>query len=77
MTPPMKPLGLLGVALLACLTAAVFGAAPLAAWVDGSVLAGTVAQQAADGWLETAGRLGLTRPYESARRAVRAIEGAH
>jgi len=73
----MKPVGLLGVALLACLTAAVFGAAPLAAWVDGSVFAGTVVQQAADGWLEAAGRLGLTRPYAAARRAVRDLEGAH
>ena len=38
----VTPRRLLGIALLACITAALFGAAPLAAWVDHSVAGGTV-----------------------------------
>ena len=40
-----------GIALVGCFVAALFGADPLAAWVDASVAGGTVVQQAADAWL--------------------------
>jgi hypothetical protein len=69
--------GLLLMALLGCGSAAVFGAAPLAAWVDGSIANGTVIQQAADAWLHLTQRAGLDRPYDSLRRDVRDAEAAH
>ena len=68
---------LLVVALLGCVTAAVFGAAPLASWVSASSLAGTQVEQATDGWLGLTRRMGLDRPYDLARRAVRTAESAH
>jgi hypothetical protein len=69
--------GLLLMALLGCGSAAVFGAAPLAAWVDGSIANGTVIQQAADAWLHLTQRAGLDRPYDSLRRDVRDAEASH
>jgi hypothetical protein len=69
--------GLLLIALLGCGSAAVFGAAPLAAWVDGSIANGTAIQQAADAWLHLTQRIGLDRPYDSLRREVRDAEAAH
>lgn len=67
---------LLAIALLGCFTAALFGAAPLAAWVDASIMGGTVVEQAAEAWLGLAQRLGLDRPYDAIRRAVRDAEAA-
>ena len=71
----MTPRRLLGIALLACITAALFGAAPLDAWVNASIAGGTVVQQAADAWLDVTQRLGLDRPYDALRRVVRNVEG--
>jgi hypothetical protein len=65
---------LFGVALLGCMVAALFGAKPLAAWVDTSPLSGTVIQQVADTWRDVAERTGLTRPYETLHIAVRQFE---
>jgi hypothetical protein len=72
----VTPRQLLGLAVLSCLVAALFGAAPLAAWVDASVADGTVVQQAADGWNQLAQRIGLDRPYDALRHLVRDAEGA-
>jgi hypothetical protein len=72
----VTPLSLLAIALLGCVTAAVFGAAPLAAWVDASILGGTAAERAAEAWLGATQRLGLDRPYVAIRRAVRDAEAA-
>lgn len=68
---------LLGNSLLACLVAAVLGAAPLAGWVDASILGGTVVQKAADDWLALTQRVGLDWPYKALREAIRAAEAAH
>ena len=73
----VTPRELLGLALLACLSAALLGAKPLASWVDSSIVADTVVEEAADGWLSLTQRLGFDRPYEALRQAVRAAEGAH
>ena len=67
---------LFGASLLACATAAVFGAKPLADWVDGSIVAGTVVQDAADGWLALTQKAGLERPYDLLRAAIRQAENA-
>ncbi|HEY2619812.1 MAG TPA: hypothetical protein VGI78_20890 [Acetobacteraceae bacterium] len=67
---------MLGIAILSCFVAALFGAAPLAAWVDASILSGTVVQQVADSWHELTQRVGFDRPYEALRRAVREAEAA-
>jgi len=74
--PEVTPRGLLGIALLGCLVAALFGAAPLAAWVDSSIAEATVVQQVADAWHDMARRLMLDRPYDALRRAVRDAEAA-
>lgn len=68
--------GLLLIALLGCISAAAFGAAPLAAWVDGSIANGTAVQDVADGWLRMTQIVGLDRPYEFVRREVRDAEAA-
>lgn len=68
---------LLGIALLGCIVAALFGAVPLAAWVDASIAGGTVVQQAADAWLGLTQRVGLDRPYDALRHAIRDAEAAH
>jgi hypothetical protein len=68
---------LLGLALLACLTSALLGAKPLANWVSTSILADTVAQEAANEWLSFTQLLGLDGPYDMLRQAVRKAEGAH
>ena len=73
MTPPK----LLGIALLACLVAAVFGAAPLAAWVAASNAGGTVVQEAADAWLTMTQRVGLDRPYNLLHHTIREVENPH
>ena len=73
----VTPRQLLGVALLGCLIASVFGAAPLAAWVDASIAAGTVVQQAADAWHDTMQGAGLDGPYRALRDAVRTAEDQH
>ena len=73
----MTPRRLLCIALLACFTAALFGAAPLAAWVEASIAGGTVVQQAADTWLGVTRRIGLGGPYDALRRGMRDLEGAH
>ena len=66
----------LTIALLSCIVAALFGATPLAAWVDASIVAGTAVQQAADAWLELTQRVGLDRPYDLLHRIVRDAEAA-
>jgi len=73
----LNPRGLLLIALLGCGSAAVFGAAPLSAWVDASNANGTAVQQAADGWRLLMQRAGLDRPYDSVRREVRDAEAVH
>jgi uncharacterized membrane protein len=77
MTTGVTPAQLLGLGLLTCLVAAVLGAKPLATWVDNSIVADTVVQQAADEWLALTQRLGLDRPYDVLRQAVREAEGPH
>jgi hypothetical protein len=72
----ITPARLLAVALLGCLVAAVFGSVPLAAWVDTSIAADSVVQQAADAWDAQMQRLGLDQPYAMLRRAVRTAEAA-
>jgi hypothetical protein len=74
--PGVTPRNLLAIALLGCFTASVFGAAPLAAWVDASPAGGTELQQAADAWHEQMQRLGVDRPYAALRRTVRDAEAA-
>ena len=71
----IAPRQLLLTALLCCVVAALLGAPPLAAWVDASIAAGTVVQQAADDWLALTQRVGLDRPYEVLRHAIRGAEG--
>ncbi len=73
----ITPRRLLGIAILSCFVAALFGAAPLAAWVDASMVSGTVVQQVADNWHELTQRVGFDRPYNALRRAVRDAEAAH
>jgi hypothetical protein len=70
----ITPRRLLAIALLGCIVAALFGAAPLAAWVDGSIARGTVIDQAAQDWLAIAQHFGFDRPYNAVRRAVRDAE---
>ena len=69
----VAPRRLLGIALVGCFVAALFGADPLAAWVDASVAGGTVVQQAADAWLGLTQRLGFDRPCDALRHAVREV----
>jgi hypothetical protein len=75
--PGVSPRRLLGVAFIGCITAAVLGAKPLAAWVDASIAADTVLQQAADDWLALTERAGLDRPYVALRQAMRDAEGTN
>ena len=77
MADGVTPRQLLGVALLACVAAAVLGAKPLAGWADNSIMADTVVQQAADEWLSLTQKVGLDRPYDVLRQSVRAAEGSH
>jgi hypothetical protein len=74
--PSVTPRNLLAITLLGSFTAAVFGAAPLAVWVDASLASGTVIEQAADAWHEQMQRLGLDRPYVTLRRTLRDAEAA-
>jgi hypothetical protein len=67
---------LLMLALLACVVAATFGAKPLAAWVDASLVSGTFVQDAVDEWSDVMQRIGVTRPYDVLRRAIRDAEAA-
>jgi hypothetical protein len=71
----VTPRQLLAIALLGCFVAALFGATPLAAWVDTTVGDGTTLQEAADTWLELTQRAQLDRPYIALRHAVRTVEG--
>ena len=71
----ITPRQLLGTALVCCIVAALLGAAPLAAWVDTSIAAGTVVQQAANDWLSLTQSVGLDRPYDVLRHAIRDAEG--
>jgi hypothetical protein len=73
----VTPQRLLAIVLLGCVTAALFGATPLASWVSASSLAGTPVEQATDAWLGLTQRLGLDRPYNLARNSVRSAESAH
>jgi hypothetical protein len=73
----VTPRKLLGIAVLGCCVAALFGAAPLAAWVDASIAGGTILQQAADTWHELTQRFGFDGPYDALRHAVRDAEAAH
>jgi len=70
----ITPKRLLVLALLACVIAATLGAQPLAAWVDASVASGTVLQDAVDTWSDAIQRVGLDRPYDMLRHAVRDAE---
>ena len=78
--PPITvtPRGLLAVALLGSLVAALFGAVPLAVWVN--ALPQSPATQilipAADAWRDFAQRVHLDGPYYALRRAVRDAEAA-
>jgi len=74
----VTPRGLLGVALIGSVVAALFGAMPLAAWVDAlpDFPGVSTAQQTADGWREVARVLRLDGPYNALHRAVRDAEGA-
>lgn len=78
--PPVTvtPRGLLAVALVGSIVAAVFGAVPLAAWVDALPASPivTAMQQATDAWRDLAQRGHLNRPYDVLRRAVRDAESA-
>jgi hypothetical protein len=58
-------------ALLACVVAATLGAKPLAAWVDASLVSGTFVQGAVDEWSDVMQRVGVTRPYDILRNAIR------
>ena len=69
----VAPRRLLGIAMVGCFVAALFGADPLAAWVDGSVAGGTVVQQAADGWRALTQLVGFDRPYDALHHAVRDV----
>lgn len=74
----VTPRGLLAVALTGSIVAALFGAAPLAAWADAlpESRAATILQQAADTWRDLAQRVDFDRPYSGLRRAVRDAESA-
>jgi hypothetical protein len=63
-------------ALLACVVAAMFGAKPLASWVDASLVSGTFVQDAIDEWSDAMQRIGVTFPYDVLRRAIRDAEAA-
>ncbi len=67
----VSPSRLLGIALLACVVAAVFTAKPLAAWIDDSAAEGTMVQTAADAWLAATQRLGLNQLYDDMHDLVR------
>ncbi len=75
----VTPARVLGVLLLACVPAAVFGSAPLLAWVD-SLPDGEAARllhgmaAAWHGWMSAAG---ATRLHESLRAFIRACEARH
>ena len=70
-----SPSHLLRLVLLACGVAAVFGAEPLATWVDGSIAAGTIVQTAADSWYAAMQQIGLDQPYDAVRNMIRALGG--
>jgi hypothetical protein len=72
----VTPRQLLGIAVLGCFVAALFGATPLSAWVDASVAGGSVVQQVADGWRDLTQRVGFDGPYDALRHAVRNAETA-
>lgn len=72
----VSPTHLLMLALLACVVAATLGAKPLAAWVDASLLSGTLVQSAVDEWSDAMERIGVTRPYDVLRHAIRDAEAA-
>jgi hypothetical protein len=67
---------LLMLSLLACAVAATFGAKPLAAWVDASLVSGTFVQGAVDEWSDVMRRVGVTRPYDMLRNTIRDAEAA-
>jgi hypothetical protein len=73
----VTPTGLLGIALVGSFVAALFGAVPLAAWVDNLPDSPTVRTlgQAADTWREFTQRVHLDEPYTALRRFVRSAEG--
>lgn len=71
--PTVTPPGLLAIALLGCVTAAVFGAQPLTQWVTDNVPA---AQQAAEKLQTLAADSGLDQPYATLRRVARNAEAA-
>jgi hypothetical protein len=70
-----KRLLMLGV--IACVVAATLGAQPFAAWVDASLVSGTFIQSAVDDWSDAMQRIGVTRPYDVLRHAIRDAEAAH
>ena len=70
------PKQLVVLALLACVVAATLGAKPLAAWVDVSLISGTFVQVAVDDWSDVMQSIGVTRPYNVLRRAIRDAEAA-
>jgi len=72
----VSPRHLLMLALLACVVAATLGAKPLAAWVDASLVSGTLVQGAVDEWSDAMQRIGMTRPYDMLRHAIRDAEAA-
>jgi hypothetical protein len=74
MPASVTPRQLLVIALLGCFVAALFGATPLAAWVDTTFGDGTTLQEAADTWLELTQRARLDQPYIALRQLVQAAE---
>jgi hypothetical protein len=74
MTSSVTPRGLLAVALFGCLVAAMFGAAPLAAWANG--FDPTVLGPAADAWQNAMQAIGMDRFGDALRFGVRFVEAA-
>ncbi len=67
----LTPKALLLTALLCCCVAALFGAAPLAAWTANTVPA---LQQATETWQSWTAKFGLDRPYDTLRHLTRDAE---
>lgn len=70
------PKQLVMLVLLACVVAATLGAKPLADWADASLISGTFVQVAVDDWSDIMQSIGVTRPYDVLRHAIRDAEAA-
>jgi hypothetical protein len=74
----VTPRELLAVVLIGSVVAVLFGAVPLARWVNAlpDFPGVSTAQQAADRWREVARGWQLDAPYDALHRAARDAEGA-